>query len=171
MKNTDYTKDKNGLQKMRELISTPKNVMLITGLNKKPLSVCPMILQEMDEQGELWFFTSKESDHFKDIDYNNEVQIVYLDEDENRYLSIYGHATHIEDDAKRNELWKPELSHWFKDGKADENLALMCVNMEDAYYWDGHDKKKIYVLAMAENSMGYIHETKGEKGYVSMHNH
>lgn len=171
MKNRDYTKDKNGLEKMRELIDTPKTVMLITGLDKKPLSVCPMTLQQMDEQGELWFFTSKQSDHFNDIDFNNKVQIVYADDDQNRYISIYGNATHIEDNTKRDELWKPELSHWFKDGKDDENLALMCINMEDAYYWDGQDQKRVYVLAMAEDSMDYVHETEGEKGYVNLHNH
>ena len=64
MSTVNYKKDTKGFQKIRSLINEPKTVMLATRLHKAPFAVCPMTLLQMDEQGDLWFFTSKESEHF-----------------------------------------------------------------------------------------------------------
>ena len=65
------TKNKEGIKKMKSLIEASKVVMLATRLDKIPFSVCPMTLQQIDENGDIWFFSSKDSDHFKDINHDN----------------------------------------------------------------------------------------------------
>ncbi|EGV44442.1 general stress protein [Bizionia argentinensis JUB59] len=170
MSTRNYNKDTDGLEKIRALIDEPKIVMLATQLNKTPFSVCPMTLQQMDAQGDLWFFSSRTSGHFSDIQEDNRVQIIYTDEVKNKYLSIYGHATHIVDQKKIDELWNPALNTWF-EGKEDANLALLNINMENAYYWDTSQNKLVSFFKIVDGSITDNTPDLGEKGNINMQNH
>jgi general stress protein 26 len=170
MSEINYTKDKNGLQKMRSLLDMSKIVMMATNLQKTPFSICPMTLQEMDEQGDLWFFSNKESSHFKDITRDNKVQLIYMDEDTNTYISIFGNATHIEDLKKVDELWNPKLKKWF-DGKNDPNLALLNMNMENAYYWESASNSLISFFNQAKSVMTEKQSKDGNQGHINLQNH
>ncbi|CAH8282131.1 general stress protein 26 [Mariniflexile fucanivorans] len=142
MDNKSNTKDKDKLEKIKALIDDPKVIMLSTRLDKIPFSVCPMTIQEIDELGDLWFFSSKASSHFNDIEFDNRVQIMYVDNQKQSYISIYGNATHIVDKQKVNELWNPDLTNWF-EGKDDPNLILLNVNIDNAYYWNAEESKLV----------------------------
>ncbi|MEO8934598.1 MAG: pyridoxamine 5'-phosphate oxidase family protein [Xanthomarina sp.] len=167
MSTRDYIKNKEGLQKVRQLVVAPKVVMLATKLDKIPFAVCPMTLLQMDEQGDLWFFMSKESEHFKDITYDNRVQILYSDEIQNKYISIYGNATHMVDEKKMKELWNPIMSKWF-DGKDDDCLALLNVNMENAYYWDSDLNKPVSFFNLVDNKNNDENQDKNQKGFIDL---
>lgn len=170
MKNTNYTKDKKGLQKMRALIANSSIFMMATNLKKIPFSVCPMTLQEMDEQGDLWFFTSKDSDHFRAIGHDDRVQLIESNEKDQQYLSIYGNATHIIDNKKVNHLWSSKLNTWFK-GQDDPNLALININMEIAYYWDNNESKLVSLFDSNDEESKQDKPQLGQKGYINLQNH
>lgn len=140
--NKSNTKDEKTLEKIRHLMDDVKVVMMATRLDKIPFSVCPMTLQQIDEKGDLWLFSSKESSHFDDIEFDNRVQILYSDEKKQKYLSIYGNATHVVDDQKKDELWEPSLTNWFK-GKDDPNLVLLNINIRNTYSWDTEENKLV----------------------------
>ena len=163
MNTINYNKDKKGLQKIRTLIEEYKVIMLATRLHKVPFSVCPMTLLQMDDQGDLWFFTSKESEHFTHIAHDNRVQILYTDERKQSYISIFGNASHIVDEKKISELWNPMLNSWF-EGKEDTNLALLNVNMEQAYYWDSKINKLVSFFDVLEENLTDLRQ----KGYVNL---
>ncbi|MFB9055827.1 pyridoxamine 5'-phosphate oxidase family protein [Mariniflexile ostreae] len=170
MSDKDFTKDKDGLQKMRDLIEVPKVVMMASRLDKIPFSVCPMTLQSMDAQGDLWFFTSKESGLFKDVDYDNRVQIMCSDEEKQKYISIFGNATHIVDQEKVDELWNPLMRNWF-DGKEDPNLVLLNVNMENAYYWDNQYNKLVSFFKLVKGAIPEQQPNMGDKGHIDLQDH
>lgn len=170
MSDKNFTKDKDGLQKMRSLLDDTKIVMMATRLDKIPFSVCPMTLQQMDEQGDLWFFTSKESDLFKDIDYDNRVQILSSDTGKQKYISIFGNATHIVDAQKVDELWSATMNNWF-EGQEDPKLALLNVNMENAYYWNSQYNKLVSFFKIVEGAVSDKKPDLGNKGMIDLHNH
>ncbi|MFS4446469.1 pyridoxamine 5'-phosphate oxidase family protein [Maribacter sp. 2307UL18-2] len=170
MKATDYTKDKDGLQKMRSLLANTRVFMMATNLDKIPFSVCPMTLQDMDEQGDLWFFTPRDSDHFRAIEEDNRVQLIISNEQEQTYLSIYGNATHIVDDEKLNQLWNPMLKAWF-NGKNDPNLALLNINMESAYFWNNDENNMVSLYHLIQAARTGNKSEMGEKGHVNLQNH
>ncbi|MEW4924656.1 pyridoxamine 5'-phosphate oxidase family protein [Algibacter sp. 2305UL17-15] len=164
------TKNKERIEKMRSLIAVPKIVMLATRLDKIPFSVCPMTLQRIDEQGDIWFFSSKNSSHFKDIEYDNRVQIIYSDEAEQTYISIFGNATHIVDDQKVDELWNPMLNNWY-EGKDDPNLALLNVNINNAYYWDTDESRLVSFFELITGIASNDETDFGDKGEINLQNH
>ena len=164
------TKNKEALRKMKNLIEASKVVMFATRLDKTPFSVCPMTLQEIDEQGDLWFFSSKESGHFNDIEYDNRVQLLYSDDGEQTYISIFGNATHIVDQEKIEALWNPILNNWYKD-KHDPNLALLCVNINNAYYWDADENKLVSFFNLLSGTVSKEKNGYDTKGEINLQNY
>ncbi|MFS4418216.1 pyridoxamine 5'-phosphate oxidase family protein [Maribacter sp. 2307ULW6-5] len=169
MEKIDYDKKKEALKRIRELIISPSVLMMATKLTKIPFSVCPMTLQEMDGQGDLWFFSGKDTDHFRDIEEDNRVQLIYTDKAHDTYLSIFGNAIHIVDHQKRDALWSERLNTWFK-GKDDPNLALLNVNMENAYYWENKSNSLVSFFD-GELPIGGNIDHKGSKGNVNLQQH
>jgi general stress protein 26 len=171
MSTINYTKTKEGLEKIRNIIDNePTIVMMATRLDKIPFSVRPMTLQQMDKQGDLWFFTSKKSENFKDILDDNKVQIIYSDDKKHNYLSIFGNATQIVDKQKVHELWSPILLSWFED-ENDPDLALLNINMEQAYYWDSNVNELVSFFEMIKSSINKEKPNLGNKGYIDLQNY
>ena len=129
-----------------------------------------MTLQQIDENGDIWFFSSKDSDHFKDIIHDNRVQIIYSDDGDQTYISIFGKATHVVDEKKVNELWSPMLKNWYK-GKDDPNLVLLNIHINNAYYWDTDESKLVSFFKLITGMASDDKTNLGEKGEINLQNH
>ena len=167
MNTNNIREQEEGLQKVRSILDHINIFMMATNLKKVPFSVCPMTLQQMDEQGGLWFFTARDSDHFRDIEKDNKVQLIASNDKAQKYLSIYGNATHIIDHKKIDELWNPMLKAWF-NGKDDPNLALININMESAYYWNNYESKMTSVAHFSKNDLETVDTENAEKGKIDL---
>ncbi len=110
--------------------------MFVTNLNTKPpFNARPMSLQECDEEGNLWFISSKESNKNMEIDRNNQVQLYFMNNGDYEYLSILGNAFLYDDKATIKDKWSVAANTWF-DGKEDPNVSIIRVEPRDVYYWD-----------------------------------
>ena len=155
-------KNREDIRKIKSLIDAPKVVMMATRLQKIPFSVCPMTIQELDEQGDIWFISNKNSGHFKDIDHDNKVQLIYADDKAQKYISIFGNATHVVDQEKLDEFWDPQLLQWFT-GKDDPNIALLNVNISSVSYWNSQLYKLESVFSENDNPT-----LEGKNGTINM---
>lgn len=123
--------------------------MMSTNLGKEPYNVFPMGTQKVDQNGDLWFFSNRNSDHFDDIQSDSRVQITYSNGVEQEYLSIIGDAVPMVDSNKMDELWSPLLTSWFK-GKKDPDLVLLNVKIEEAKWWDSKTNRMIPLISMPQ---------------------
>ncbi|WP_047546446.1 pyridoxamine 5'-phosphate oxidase family protein [Psychroserpens sp. Hel_I_66] len=137
------------IEKIRGFLDNNKLAMMATKLDSRPFSVCPMTTQEIDEDGKLWFFTGKNSEHYRQLEKDNRLHLTYANQGDQEYLSVYGVAHILEDKQKIDELWSSILKVWFS-GKDDPNLALLCVTIKDAYYWDQKYNKAVTIFKMAK---------------------
>ncbi len=140
---------KEKYQKIREIIENSKVGMMATNLGKKPYNVFPIGIQQMDQNGDLWFFSSKTSDLFEDIQKNSRVQIIYSNEEKQEYLSVLGDAVPLMLANKVHELWNPMLSAWF-EGKTDPNLILLNIKIEQAKYWNSKTNQMVSLINIPE---------------------
>lgn len=139
-------KEKQEIQKIKDIIEESKVGMMATNLGQSPYNVFPMGTQQVDGNGDLWFFSSRKSDHFRDISTDSRVIITYVNESRQEYLSIVGDAVPIMATSKVDELWNPMLNTWFK-GKTDPNLVLLNVKIEQAKYWDSETNRMVPLLS------------------------
>lgn len=125
-------------EKFRELIKDIDLCMLTTVDENNDLHSRPMSLNsDVDEQGNLWFFTSSNSHKASEIERTPNVNVSFIDTRQQHYVSVSGTAELVHDRQKIKELWKPVLKAWFPDGPDQPDVALLKVRMTKAEYWDG----------------------------------
>lgn len=132
----DQQQPKNSsVEQLGEQIKDIRVAMLTSVALNGSLHSRPMAVQQLDANGELWFFTSKDSLKTDELERNNNVNVAFVSEDDNRFVSVNGKASLVDDRAKVAELWTPFAKAWFKDGKDDPNLVLIRVDTDLAEYW------------------------------------
>jgi general stress protein 26 len=113
----------------------------------------PMINQQIDEEGVLWFFASDQSSIAHHIALNPEVNISFVRAEESLYVSVSGNAEEIKDRAMIRKMWSPELITWFPEGEDDPHLSLIKVTVHAAEYWDTEANKMLQLFKLAKAMM------------------
>jgi general stress protein 26 len=164
-------KDLNNKEAIDKLISLVKDInvaVFVTELTKTPLQSRPMSVQDIDDQGNLWFISSATSNKNFEILKDDQVQLFFANNSSSQYISIYGTATIYQDQQKIDELWTPVAKAWFEEGKKDPNVTVIKVTPSDAYYWDTKDGKIISLLKMAGSAIFGTTSDVGVEGKLKL---
>ena len=155
---------------VEKLKSLTENIdfCMLTTVNGGQLRSRPMSTQEMDESGELWFFTSDQTHKVDEIEADNRVNAAYSKPDDQVYVSVAGRAELVKDKKKIEELWNPILKAWFPDGLEDPTLALLKVSVEEAEYWDSPNSKIVQLYGFVKAVVTGKPAEGGEHGKVSL---
>ena len=156
----NLTADK-AVEKIREIAEDANICMFVTDLKKLPLNARPMATQEVDDDSNIWFMSSKSSNKHIDIKHDDRVQLFYSHTGNYEYLSIFGKATIVNDRNKIEELWTPMAKTWFEQGKDDPDIELIKVTPENAYYWDTKNSKMVSLIKFAMGSVGITPKDDG----------
>lgn len=132
------------LKKLTELVKEVKICMFATIGQDQSLYSRPMQTIDVDEHGNLWFFTNEYSGKVDDVTKNYTVYLMYSHPGQNSYLHVKGECTLINDKEKMKELWSPVVKAWFPKGVEDPALALLKVETSEASYWDGSSKFVVF---------------------------
>ena len=137
MSSTSITADHSAeLKKINEIISSIKFAMLTTAEADGTLRSRPMTTQQVEFDGDLWFFTNADSPKVWETQQHREANVAFADPNKNKYVSASGKATLVTDKAKIEELWKPAYKIFFPQGLDDPELALLKISVTKAEYWD-----------------------------------
>ena len=140
------------LATLRDIITRSKVGMLTTRDGAGEMRSRPLHTLEADEQGRLWFFVSASSPKVEELRREHgTVCVSYADTGKHDFASVTGHGAILRDREKMQELWSPWVKVWFPQGIDDPDLALLCVQIEKAEYWDapGSAVQRIYALVKA----------------------
>src|SRR5512139_2928231 len=132
----------NQTEKICNLLNDFDTAMLVTYGPTRPPRARPMAIAKVEPNGELWFFTGRETEKVHEIESNQQVLIVCQDEG-GRYVSMSGTAALVTDRTRANELWKEPYRTWFPGGVDDPDLVLISVRPEEAEYWDSQGMKGV----------------------------
>lgn len=135
-------------KKIKELAEKADMCFFTTKLSQLPLSTRPMSTREVDENGNIWFFSRKGSSKNEEIAADNRVQLFYSNHSNYEFLTLYGTATIIKDGTKAKELWSTVAKTWFNEGYDDPELTLLKVEPTDGHYWDTKDGKIVSLFKM-----------------------
>ena len=139
------------ISKLNEMIKGIQIAMFTTVDENGTLHSRPMAAQQTPCDGELWFFTAKDSAKTSELRSDQRVNIVYSDPDTHRYASVSGIATSVDDKKKAAELWTPMLRVWFSKGLDDPNLRLVRVKVQKAEIWNALTNKVERVLGLVKS--------------------
>ncbi|MCW3092417.1 MAG: ral stress protein [Ferruginibacter sp.] len=138
--------NQEGIEKLKELVKSAGMCMFATKLDQYPLSARPMSTQEVDDDGNLWFFSQASSEKNAEIEADDRVQLFYGNTSSSEYLSVAGRAMVLKDKEKAKELWTRWVKTWFTEGVDDPELTIIKVEPEDVYYWDTKNNRMVSLL-------------------------
>ncbi len=124
------------VRKLWDLIKDIKYAMLTTVHEDGSLHSRPMATQRAEFDGDLWFFTWRNTEKAIDVQKEKHVNLGYASPEGHRYVSVSGRARLITDRKKAEELWHGGLKAFFPKGLEDPDLALIRVKVDSAEYWD-----------------------------------
>lgn len=141
------------VQHFGDLIKGIKVAMMTTVEEDGSLRSRPMWTHDRDFDGELWFFTREHSHKVDEVEHDHHVSLAYSDPTKDRYVSVSGRCRLVLDKEKARELWNPTLKAWFPDGLDDPELALLCVRVERAEYWDTPNSRMVQLAGMVKAAL------------------
>jgi general stress protein 26 len=124
----------HGVEKVRELVADEKIAMLTTVGADGSLQSRPMSLQEVEFDGDLWFFAEADGGPAKSIAANQNVNVTTGSG--GSWVSIAGRGSVVADVAKKKELWNSGAEAWLPQGPEDASVVLIKVDGDSAEYWD-----------------------------------
>ena len=94
----------------------------------------PMAQQEVEFDGDLWFFAERDSRKIRHIAANPHVGVTLSSGA--TWISLNGTAEIVTDTAKARELWNTVVEAWMPQGPDDPSVVLIKFNADTAEYWD-----------------------------------
>ncbi|MBE7174977.1 MAG: pyridoxamine 5'-phosphate oxidase family protein [Mucilaginibacter polytrichastri] len=127
----------NAVEKIRELAGKAKTCFFCSNIKTGiPFSTRPMSVQQIDDEGNFWFLSAKDSHKNEETESDPFVHLLFQGSAHSDFLNIYGQATISDDKEKIKELWEPLLKAWFTDGIDDPRISVIRVEPLEGYYWD-----------------------------------
>src|SRR6185369_453662 len=104
------------LQDLCDKVKDVKFGMLTTADDMRALTSRPLTLQQLDNEGRMWFFVSNQEQFTRELLNNPLANLSFADVDDMLFVSIAGYAEIVDDRAKAEELWNVEAKAWFPNG-------------------------------------------------------
>lgn len=168
MGDTKNLSDKEAVEKIKDLVDDIKTCMFCTKVTDVPFRARPMATLEVDDEGNLWFFSNKTSDKNDEIINDDSVQLLYAKSADSEFLTITGKAQLVKDQQKIDKLWTSMAKAWFPEGKDDPNLSLIKIIPQDAHYWDTINGKMITLLKIAKSAVTGNPSNIGVEGEINV---
>ena len=131
---TTQTPD-DGTPKVADLIKSAGRIaMLTTRAPDGTLVSRPMALQEVEFDGDLWFFADAGSRKVSHVTVDPQVNVAVGAA--STWVSLTGGATVVRDPQKKRDLWSKVVEAWFPDGPEADHVVLIRVEGWSAEYWD-----------------------------------
>jgi len=115
--------------------------MLTTLEDDGTLHSRPMATQDVEFDGDLWFFTRADSPKVSEASAHRQVNVSFADPDASKFVSASGTADLVRDREKLEQYWKPAYKVFFPQGLNDPELVLLKVKVHTAEYWDSANTK------------------------------
>lgn len=146
---TENLTQKEAIEKLKQLSEKAGTCMFCTDLTTLPITARPMSVRETDEEGNLWFLSSADSHKNFEISEDNRVQLLFMNNTDYEYLSVFGKAFIYKNKSLIEEKWTPIANAWFEDGKEDPKVSVIRVTPDETYYWDTKAGKVVSFLSFA----------------------
>lgn len=127
----------DAIEQIKELAGKAKSCFFCTeNATESHHGVRPMTIQRIDENGSMWFLSSKDSHKNLELENDPRVKLFFQGSPHSDFLYLEGHVRISSDKATIRELWEPIMKTWFTEGVDDPRISALQFIPEDGYYWD-----------------------------------
>jgi general stress protein 26 len=143
------------------------NAMLVTHGREDKLQARPMMIAKLEESGNLWFASDRDSVKIEEILARPHVCVTMAGG--GNFAAISGVGEIVVDSNQVVQLWNEAWRVWFPDGPQDPRIALIHVHAHEAEYWSNSGSDRIQYLFEAATAYLLGQRPKGPSS--SQHSH
>lgn len=143
----------DAIKKLQDMAKEVKICMFCTYDGTNRLQTAPMSVNKVDDEGNVWFISDKNSKRNEDLAVNTITDLIFGDPANENYISLHGSSQVLYDKETIKELWNPIVKTWFQGGVDDPNISIIKVTPDDAYYWDTKHGKMISFLKIVAGAI------------------
>jgi general stress protein 26 len=103
----------------------------------------PIATEQVEFDGDLWFFSGLSSEKVQELRASPEVNIIYSAPDDQRYVSVSGAGGDLQRPIKNGRTLNPIFKAWFPKGLDDPDICLLHVDVTHAECWDAPSSKMV----------------------------
>ena len=127
----------SAVEKIKELVKKASTCFFCTAVaTGESYGTRPMSVQQVDDDGNLWFLSASDSYKNQALSISPEVKLYFQGSAHSDFLYLEGSAIVSDDKAKIKELWKFILKTWFTEGEDDPRIRVIKFIPNAGYYWD-----------------------------------
>jgi len=125
------------VEKLKQLVDKAETCFFCTGVTTEgSTGARPMSVQEVDEQGNLWFLSADDSHKNEELSGDSSVRLYFQASAHSGFVTLNGSASVSRDKGRIKELWEPVVKTWFTEGEDDPRITVIKVKPTNGYYWD-----------------------------------
>lgn len=165
MSNREYLQQTQAIDKLKKLATEIEICLFASGNGLEDDPGCrPMATAGVDDEGNIWFLSEKDSQKNHDIVINPRVKLFYSHPGKSSFLVVTGDAEITYDRDLIEKYWNPLDKTWFKEGKDDPSISLIKVKPDNAHFWDVKGNRMVNFLKMAASVVTGKTLVEGEEG-------
>jgi general stress protein 26 len=158
--------DTESISKVTDIINDSRIGMLATINENGALVSRPLAVQDVKDDGDMWFFTSAGSSQVAHVRANPAVNVSFGKNTE--WVSVAGTAEVVTDRQKIHDMWNQAVEAWFPDGPETPEVVLLHVDSDSAEYWTSPGGTAATVLQWVKSKVTHSRMSVGESGTVDL---
>lgn len=141
----------NTTDRLWQLLGDHGIFMLTThAVDRKTVRSRPMAGYPSQQERRVWFLTNEKGIKDEEIADNENVCVTLADTSKQHFVSLSGRASIRDDVERKRQLWSVAAQAWFPEGPDDPAVLLLCVELNEAEFWDGDPNPVLVSLKMAQ---------------------
>lgn len=136
-------------EKLKALAEHCRTCLFTSDPTGYPGDSTPMSVQDIDDDGTVWFISSTESTRNHVLARDPRVELAFQNEAKYEYLTLHGTATVHTDRATIDAHWSALAGAWFDGGKDDPRVSIIAVKPLGGHYWETRAGKLIAFAKMS----------------------
>jgi general stress protein 26 len=162
-------KSQEAIEKLKNLVDSIDVGMVCSRTGDgSNIHAVPMSRQEVDDDGNIWYLISADSETHRNLMNNSKVTVLFADIKAYEFLSVDGNAEISRDPERIEKYWNKMMEAWFERGKEDPSIRVMKVATDDAYYWDNKSNKVVTFLKVAASAISGKKMDIGRSGELDL---
>jgi general stress protein 26 len=125
--------DEEAERKLWEIVEESEIALLITDGEGYP-RMRPMTVVAYEEDGNIWFATSKSSRKVEEVGRNPRASACFLNLEGGAHAQLFGEVEIVDDPELKKELWDEEWGEYW-EGPSDPDYALLALHGVRAEYY------------------------------------
>ncbi len=158
--------DAGSISKVTDIIND-SHIGMFTTINEEGALVSrPLAVQDVKDDGDMWFFTSANASQVAHVRANPAVNVSFGQRTE--WVSVAGTAEVVTDRQLIHQMWNQVVEAWFPDGPDTPEVVLLHVDSDSAEYWTSPGGTAATVLQWIKSKVTHSRMSVGESRTVEL---